>query len=233
MIRAVGFDLDDTILDHRGAATAGLIGLLQDQGWAYEGVNELGKEWERFERIHFGSYIAGELTIAGQRRERMRDLLALIEVEVPDHALDELFVEYLRHYGRSWIAFPDARPTLENLRHLGFPLAVLTSGQQEAKLTSLGFLNMFDSVLAIGTLTVPKPAPQAFLELSSALGVAPEEVAYIGDEPHLDALAATKAGLRGIWLNRDGRAGPDGIGTQVRTLKSLVPTIHEWNDLIG
>lgn len=236
MIRAVGFDLDDTLLDHRGAASAGLVALLEQQGWANESVPGLGKEWERIERIHFGRYIAGELTIAGQRRERVRELLTMIKVEVPDHELDELFVEYLRHYAKSWTAFPDVRPTLENLRGLGYPLAVLTSGlqeQQEAKLTSLGFLDFFDAVLAIGTLSAPKPDPRAFLELSSALGCPPHEVLYVGDDPHGDAIAATSAGLHGVWLNRDGRDGPDGIGTEVRTLDSLVPAIHEWDGMIA
>lgn len=236
MIRAVGFDLDDTLLDHRGAATAGLAALLRQRGWVYEGVTEFGKEWERIERLHFADYIAGNLTLIEQRRERMREFLASAEVELPDTELDELFEEYLLLYAKSWVAFPDVRSTLDNLRHSGFRMAVLTNGQQEqqeAKLARMGLTGFFDSVLAIGTLTVPKPDARAFLELSSALGYAPDEIVYVGDEPHWDALAATKAGLRGVWLNREGQDGPDGIGTEVRTLDSLIPAIHEWNGMIA
>jgi len=236
VIRAVGFDLDDTLLDHRSAASAGLAALVKQQDWVYEGVIELGKEWERVERLHFANYIAGALTMREQRRERMRDFLALAEVEVRDTELDELFEEYLSHYAKSWVPFPDVRRTLENLSHLGFRLAVLTNGQQEqqeSKLASMGFLEMFESVLAIGTLTAPKPDARAFLELSSALGCLPDEVLYVGDDPHCDAIAATKAGLHGVWLNRAGQDGPDGIGIQVRTLDFLVPAIHEWNGMIA
>ncbi len=236
MIRAVGFDLDDTILDHRGAASAGIAALLKQQGWVYEGVTELGKEWQRLEQLHFAEYVAGNLTLIQQRRARMRNFLAMVEVEAHDAELDDLFREFLSHYANSWVAFSDVRPTLENLNHLGFRLAVLTNGQQEqqeAKLASMGFLGMFDSVLAIGTLTAPKPDARAFLELSSALGCAPEQVVYVGDDPLWDAIAATKAGLHGVWLNRAGHEGPDGIGIQVRTLDSLVAAIHEWSGMIA
>ncbi len=236
MIRAVGFDLDDPLFDHRGAASAAIAALLDEHGWAYQGATELGAEWRRVEQLHFAGYIAGNLTLIEQRRERLRDFLALAEVEVRDAELDELFDEYLAHYANSWVAFPDVRPTLDALHGSGFRLAVLTSGlqrQQEAKLTSLGFLDFFDAVLAIGTLSAPKPDPRAFLELTSALGCPPHEVLYVGDDPHWDAIAATSAGLQGVWLNRDGRDGPDGIGTEVRTLNSLVPAIHEWNGMIA
>ena len=236
MIRAVGFDLDDTILDHRGAATVGIAALLQAQGWTSERIPDLGNVWERLERTHFTRYVTGELTIVGQRRERMRDLLAMIEIELSEPELEDLFVEFLKHYAKSWAVFDDVLPTLEELRRLGLPMAVLTNGlqeQQEAKLSHLGISKMFDSVLAIGTLTAPKPDPRAYLELVSAFGVEPEEVVYIGDEPHWDALAATKVGLHGIWLNRDRREGPEGIGLQVGSLESLVPMIHQLNGLDG
>ncbi len=236
MIRAVGFDLDDTILDHRGAASAGIAALLKQQGWVYEGVTELGNEWQRLEQLHFAEYIAGNLTLIQQRRARMRNFLAMVEVEAHDAELDDLFEEFLSHYANSWVAFPDVRPTLENLNDLGFRLAVLTNGvqdQQEAKLARLGLLEFFDSVLAIGTVSAPKPDARAFLELATALGCAPEQVVYVGDDPHWDAIAATAAGLRGVWLNRKDRVGPEGIHTEVRALDSLVPTIHEWNRMIA
>jgi len=34
---------------------------------------------------------------------------------------------------------------------------------------------------------------------------------YVGDQLEVDALAATAAGLRGIWLNRNGGAVPSGV----------------------
>ncbi|MBW8901494.1 MAG: HAD hydrolase-like protein, partial [Massilia sp.] len=39
-----------------------------------------------------------------------------------------------------------------------------------------------------------------------ALGVAPEEAVYVGDDVLLDVQGAQRAGLRAVWLNRTGSA---------------------------
>jgi putative hydrolase of the HAD superfamily len=221
VIRSVGFDLDGTLFDHRGAASSGITDLVIEQKWVYDAEVDFGLEWQRFEETHFARYIAGNLTVVGQRRARMRDFLAIAGIELQDGELDVLFEEYLSHYAKSWVPFPDVFPTLEALRGAGFRLAVLTSGvqkQQEAKLTSMGLIDMFDSVLAIGTLSAPKPDPRAFKQLCSVFG----------DDVHWDAIAATQAGLHGIWLNRDGHDEPAGVRTQIPSLGSLISAIHGW-----
>jgi putative hydrolase of the HAD superfamily len=37
--------------------------------------------------------------------------------------------------------------------------------------------------------------------------LAPHEVAYVGDQPDIDARGAVEAGLTGIWLDRAGLGG--------------------------
>lgn len=230
MIRAVGFDLDGTLFDHRAAASSGLSTLLQERGWVYKGSADLGQEWIRIERGYFAQYVAGELTIVEQRQMRMRDFLALANVEVRDSELDELVRSYLAHYANSWIAYPDVLETLNALRESGVCLAILTNGQQEqqeAKLVKMGIRDMFESVLAIGTLSVPKPDATAFMELALALGCEPQEVVYVGDDSHGDAIAATNAGLHGVWLNREGQVMPAGVKTEIYSLSSLITSIRQ------
>ena len=230
MIRAVGFDLDGTLFDHCAAASSGLANLLRERGWVYEGSANLGQEWIRIEREYFAQYIAGNLTIVEQRKLRMRDFLELTNVEVQDSELDELVTKYLSHYANSWIAYPDVVTTLNALRDSGFRLAVLTNGQQEqqeAKLAKMGIRDMFESVLAIGTFSVPKPDVRAFKELALTLACEPQEVAYVGDDPHTDAIAATRAGMCGIWLNREGQETPAGIEAEIQSLTSLTTSFRK------
>lgn len=228
MIRAVGFDLDNTLFDHIGAATAGLSALLQEHGWVYKGATEIGEEWQRIERAHFSEYIAGNLTLIEQRRERMREFLGLINVEATQAELDELFENYLSHYSTSWVAFPDVQPTLKILRESGFPLAVLSNGQQsqqEGKLLGMGIRQYFVSVLAIGTLKFPKPDARAFLQLCATLGYAPNEIMYVGDDPQIDVMPATDVGFRSVWLNRHKLETPYGIENEIHTLDLLIDLI--------
>ena len=53
-----------------------------------------------------------------------------------------------------------------------------------------------------------KPDPRAFELACVHFGVPARAAVYIGDWLEVDALAATAAGLRGIWLNRTGDAVP-------------------------
>jgi putative hydrolase of the HAD superfamily len=56
--------------------------------------------------------------------------------------------------------------------------------------------------------------------------VPPHAAAYIGDQLEVDALAATAAGLRGIWLNRTGDPCPRGVET-VNNLTDLPSLLEE------
>jgi putative hydrolase of the HAD superfamily len=232
VIRAVGFDLDGTLLDHRGAASGAIAELVRAQKWVYQGGFDFGLEWQRLEEVHFAQYVAGNLTTGGQRRARIRDFVAMAGMDFQDRDLDQLFEEFLSLYAKSWAAFPDVFPTLETLRGAGFRMAVLTSGlqsQQEAKLSRMGVLEMFDSVLAIGTLTAPKPDPRAFLQLCSVFGRSQDEVVYVGDDVHSDVIAATKAGLHGVWLNRDALEEPAGVKAQIPSLAQLPGVVQTLN----
>ena len=48
-----------------------------------------------------------------------------------------------------------------------------------------------------------KPDSKMFHAGAQALGVLPEEVLHIGDDPHLDVLAAQRAGMQSVWINRE------------------------------
>ena len=37
------------------------------------------------------------------------------------------------------------------------------------------------------------------------LGLAPEQVLHVGDDPALDVLGALGAGMQAVWVNRDGK----------------------------
>lgn len=224
MIRGIGFDLDNTLFDHRGAAAAGMSSLLHKRGWIYEGEPDLETIWQQIEQKYFSEYVAGNLTLAEHRRERMREFLQRANIHADSDNLDGLFADYLDEYSHSWIAYSDVLPALESLRESGYALAVLTNGQQEQqerKLAKMGLSHFFTSVLAIGKVVHPKPDARAFLQLCASLECKPEEVVYVGDDPQVDAVAATRAGLHGVWLNREGVQTQAGISNQISTLAML------------
>jgi len=224
MIRAIGFDLDNTLFDHRKAATQGLELLIREKGWTYLGNQSVGKEWHRLEDIYFAQYVAGVMTLMEHRRARMREFLVSTDARVDKSTLDELWNDYLIHYSNSWVAYPDVLAALSELKAAGYKLAVLTNGQQaqqEAKLATMGLADLFEAILAIGTVEALKPDQKAFAHLCRVLECGPNEVVFVGDDLDYDVRASINAGLKGVWLNRNDLPAEKGINLQIQTLATL------------
>jgi HAD superfamily hydrolase (TIGR01509 family) len=95
--------------------------------------------------------------------------------------------------------FADVRPSLERLRPR-YLLATFSNGN--ADLERIGLAEYFVLSLNARQLGVGKPHPLCFERLSKDLGVAPDEVVYVGDDPVLDVEAARAAGMHTAWVNR-------------------------------
>lgn len=224
MIRAIGFDLDNTLFDHRKAATRALELLVEEKGWNYASSTSVGSEWHRLEDLYFAQYVAGTMTLMEHRRARMRNFLTSTDALIEERRLDALWDDYLRHYSNSWVAYPDVKSVLDSLKESGYKLAVLTNGQQaqqEAKLAAMGLAAHFEVVLAIGTVDALKPDRRAFEHLCKVLECDAEEVLFVGDDLDYDVRASINAGLRAVWLNRDGLKAPEGITRQIQSLNDL------------
>jgi putative hydrolase of the HAD superfamily len=204
-VKAVIFDLDNTLFDHSGSAERALRGWVAELG--VPPTDDLVAQWFEIEDRVYPAWLAGELTHQGQRRERMRQFLPMLGQDVPatDAGLDEVFGGYLRLYRDNWVAYPDAQPALEVARSNGWRIGVLTNGstlQQNAKLQAIGLAGSVDVVCTSESLGVSKPDPAAYLRTCESLGVPPEETLMIGDNLALDVLAAQTAGLTARHLDR-------------------------------
>ena len=204
-MKAVIFDLDDTLFDHTTSATRAIHTWVPQLGGTP--TDELVAQWFVIERHNFDQWLKGDLTHQGQRRGRLREFLPLIDHPVPttDDELDEVFAGFLEAYRQSWAAFPDARPALEVARSNGWRIGVLTNGsttQQNAKLAEIGLAELVDVVSTSESLGFSKPAPQAYHLTCEALGVEPAETLMIGDNLELDVVAARSAGLHAEHLDR-------------------------------
>ncbi len=84
-------------------------------------------------------------------------------------------------------------------------------------------------LVGVDTLGVGKPDARVFLEACRRLGTDPARTVYVGDELDIDALAAARVGLIGVWLDRSGpRRVPvpqpeldEAVATGVRMISSL------------
>lgn len=162
-IRAVVWDVDDTIFDYTSADREGLQRMLADEGLPhlYTSAEEALRCWRELTDHHWARFAAGETDFQGQRRDRVRSFFAQ---QLSDTEADEWFSRHVTHYEAAWSLFPDFLPALDRLdgeyRH-----AVLSNSSlhnQDRKLSILGVRDRFEAVLCAVELGVSKPEAAAF-----------------------------------------------------------------------
>ena len=125
-------------------------------------------------------------------------------------------------YEAAWTLFQDVVPCLDRLR--AFPLGVISNGptdEQRRKLRVLGIADRFRHVLISEECGSPKPSPEIYLEACRMAGVQTREAVYVGDHYEIDIVGANAAGLRGVWLNRQGAASDPTRPDVVFSLRDL------------
>ncbi len=215
------FDIDGTLIDHDGAERVAVEILRRKLGLAEPPEAFLARWHEILER-HYDRYLAGELTLQGQRRERFREA---VDSSLTDEAADRLSDAYLADYLDVCQPYPDVAPCLAELA--AYPMGVISNGersQQQYKLERAGIAGCFGPLILSAECGMAKPARGIFELACREMGVAPSEAVYVGDRRDIDAEAAQSAGLRGVWLDRAGMGGA-GI-PQIRTLAELPALIH-------
>ncbi len=73
-----------------------------------------------------------------------------------------------------------------------------------ADLRAIGLAHHFSVSVAAFEFGSAKPDSAIFHEACRQLGVAPAQAVYVGDDILLDVKGAQDAGLRAVWMNRDG-----------------------------
>lgn len=104
--------------------------------------------------------------------------------------------------------FADVVPALERLG-TSFRLGTISNGF--ADLHTIGLNHHFRVSLAAHRFGLAKPDSAIFHAACDALGVAPAEAVYVGDDLALDVEGAQKAGMRAVWMNRFDRTAPAAI----------------------
>lgn len=117
---------------------------------------------------------------------------------------------------------------LPGLLHLAdrVTLGAVTNGN--ADLEVIGIAHHFKVALAASRFGKAKPDPAIFLAACEALGVAPAETVYVGDDLRLDVEGAQKAGLRAVWMNRTGSTAHLEAGIVPDAICSSLEELIAW-----
>ncbi len=224
MIRAVLFDLDDTLFDHRHGACQALAAV-RDGHEALRAVDPADLERrhsEILEVLHL-RVLAKEIGLDEARLERFRRLLD--SVGGGDRAaVDRAAAAYRQRYVESWREVAGATALLRALAgrvRIGIVSNNLTREQHE-KLRFCGFDTLVDAVVISEEAGASKPDPAIFGLALERIGATADETVMVGDAWRTDIAGARAAGLRAIWFNPAGRPRPD-RWDDVGEIRSLDP----------
>ncbi len=101
--------------------------------------------------------------------------------------------------------YDDVMPCLERLRRR-YRLGAISNGN--ASIEHVGLGHLIEHAVSAGDVQIAKPDPGIYHHLAERFAAEPAQIVYVGDHPEYDVHGARAAGLRAIWINREGLAWP-------------------------
>ena len=190
MIKAVIFDLDNTLLDFMrmktmaiNAALNGMIeaGMVMHRSTACKRIFEIyeSKGWEYQEVLD--DFIIEETGTLNYK------------------ILAGGIVAYKKAKEASLILYPYVNSTLISLSKMGLKLGVVSdapSREAWVRICSVNLHHIFDAIVTFHDTGVHKPSPEPFEKISSLLEVPLINSLMVGDWPERDVIGAKKLGMK-------------------------------------
>ena len=209
------FDLDGTLLDER-ALPAALRATCRAVADAYPGrdvdamVAANTAVWQRIWPEVEDDWMLGGAAGSELSALAWRETLETCGIE--DGAALHLALEVWELQERGAHAlFPEVPAMLDAFAAAGVPVGVVSNGAssvQRGKLRALGIEGRFDPIVISSEIGVAKPDPAAFEHAVAMAEVDPALTWFVGDNLRTDVLGAARAGLRTVWVDREGRGLP-------------------------
>ena len=209
MSRAVLFDLDDTLFDHRRSARAALEAVHRVHAAALDFL-----EFERQHIIHLEEMhvevLAGRIGLDDARRERFRRVFRALGVSLGDAEVDAVASAYRNGYMTERRALDGAAQLLAAVRPHARVVIVTNNllEEQQDKLAYCGLAAMVDDLVASEDVGISKPDPGIFHIALERAGVGADAAVMVGDSWANDIVGAHAAGIPAVWFNPERKPRP-------------------------
>ena len=205
MIRAVIFDIDNTLYDYdkgNAAAVKALAVYVQEHfGWTEE---RLVNETAKMQKILNGRM--GNVAATHNRVIRYQNILEQYGLPLSPHAL-RMGAIYWDALIEASVPSPGAPEALKRLKEAGIRIGIgtdMTARVQLVKLEKLKLLPWIDFMVSSEEAGEEKPSPVFFDLCVRKAGCSPSECLFVGDSLKKDVLGAKAAGLQALWYVPEG-----------------------------
>jgi putative hydrolase of the HAD superfamily len=181
-MRAVIFDLWETLIDWDHAANARMHARLQER---------LGFDFhDRWDRVG--------------TRYTVPVRSALAEVGVPADAMEEVLAIRAEFVGGCLVPREGAVETLRVLRERGYLVGLITVCTEDVELLwqDTAFSGLFDAEVFSNSAGLAKPDPRIYRHCCELLGVEPHDAVFVGDGANDELAGARRVGMGAILIHR-------------------------------
>lgn len=228
MIRAIVFDLDNTLTDFMkmkaDAVSAAIDGMID------AGLNR--------PRVELQATIDAIYKAKGLEYQQVFDELLLQVLGEIDPKIHASGIVAYRKARSAMVLYPKAQLTLLELAKRGIKLGVVSDAPQAQvwqRLCSLGLQHVFDAVVTFDDTQVRKPDPAPFREVLRRLEVEPSESLMVGDWPERDVVGGRSLGMKTVFARYGDTFGTveSGADYDIDDVYELVAIVDRLNAAEG
>ncbi|MBA4293386.1 hypothetical protein C0431_10505 [bacterium] len=214
-VKAIYFDLDDTLCTYWDAAKAGLRKAFEDHPEHGQTPERLLQEWavaftgfvETIGKTHwYDKYCeSGEIT----RVELMRRMLERVNI-FDDELAYRISHTYHVERQAALELFPEALDVIQQLSSV-YTLGLITNGPadiQRQEIQKLNIGNYFPHIFIEGEHKIGKPDERIFRMAEAAVSLPPENLLFVGNSYKHDIKPAQTYGWKTAWIRRDSDVAP-------------------------
>ncbi|UXS20685.1 HAD family hydrolase [Staphylococcus delphini] len=160
--------------------------------------------YQKYDQHFWKQHDAGQISLDELRQLRLIETLKQYDIDVT-HEEAQVYFERFFSLLLSKITVNEKMNALLNDLKTHVEIAILTNGkliEQRTKIENLQLNMIFnDNIFISEVMGVEKPDAQAFLKVTDALNIRPEETLMVGDSWTNDVKGSLNVGMSAIWFN--------------------------------
>jgi HAD superfamily hydrolase (TIGR02253 family) len=225
MVRAIVFDLDNTLMDFmkmKDLGVQGAVSAMLDAGLPMPAEEAHRKIYEIYK-------------LEGIEYQRVFDEFLHTELgRIEPKLLAAAIVGYRRTRESALVVYPHTHQTLIELSKRGLRLAVVSDAprlQAWLRLTYLQLQHLFDAVVAWEDTGQRKPAPEPFQRALELLDVPAGEAIMVGDWAERDVVGAKRIGMLTAFARYGDTFGTEHSGAdfELLSIRDLLDVVTRLN----
>lgn len=218
MVEAIFLDFYGTVVFEDGEKVAKISRILYETGNA-ESVGEIDNYWwNRFKALFESAYGDNFRTQRDLEIQSLKDTIEHFSSAADAVKLSNEMFEY-------WMAPPIFEESKDFFEKCPVPIYIVSNIDREDILKAIEIHGLKPAgVFTSEDARSYKPRKELFELALTSTGLKPEQVVHIGDSLSSDVKGAGALGINTMWMNRSGKAVPEGVVSIVSLMDILDKT---------